>query len=92
MVEPERRGDPGCSGGRTNGAGSGRTVAMTRKKWALILLIAGVSCLIGYILLLFHGRAPALTVALLVLSILCNAVAVNLLFTAKPGKKDEEDA
>ena len=64
---------------------------MTRKKWALILLAAGISCLLGYILLLFYGGAPVLTVAALAASIVCNAAALNLLLTAKSRKRDRED-
>ena len=64
---------------------------MTKKKLALALLVTGVSCLTGYILLLFYTDTPALTVAALVSSIACNAAALNLYLTAKSRKRDEDD-
>ncbi|MCI8623616.1 MAG: hypothetical protein HFG26_08140 [Provencibacterium sp.] len=64
---------------------------MTKKKLALILLLLGIGCLIGYILLLFYTEASALIVTALVLSIACNAAAVNLYLSAREKRRERDD-
>lgn len=68
---------------------------MTRKRWALALLVAGIGCLIGYICLLLYSTASFLTVAMLVISIACNTAALEIYLAARSAKsprKDEDDA
>lgn len=67
---------------------------MTKKKWALVLLIIGVSCLACYICLLLYSTASFLMVATLAVSIACNTAALELFLAARSAKsprKDEDD-
>lgn len=62
-----------------------------KKYLSWIFLALGVGLLLGYLLLLFNSRLSVLITLTLILSVVCNVIALNLFISKWQRRKRDDD-
>lgn len=64
---------------------------MNKKKVAgFVFLCVGLVCLLAYLYFVIKTSLSGVIMTLLIFSILCNVIAVNLFYLSKPRKREKE--